>query len=90
MTELSLRLESPEDPALKPLLDRFVTYYSPKVPQMRGHVERLLETYGVPSPWDTGIVVVDGQGGSTTGKISPTGSFMEQAPTTAPLWLPGQ
>ena len=90
MTELSLRLESPEDPALKPLLDRFVTYYSPKVPQMRGHVERLLETYGVPSPWDTGIVVVDGQSGSTTGKISPTGSFMEQAPTTAPLWLPGQ
>lgn len=90
-TELTLRLETPDDPALKPLLDRFVHYYSPKVPQMRGFIEKLLKTFGAPSPWESVSVIT-----SSTLSSAASGTLWspaaEQAPATgaSKLWLPGQ
>ena len=91
MTELALRLEEPDDPALKPLLDRFVNYYSPKVPQMRGYVERMLESVGVPSPWESVSIVTAGNVPTAAG----SGVWTPDAPVAASsggskLWLPGQ
>ena len=90
MTELALRLEDPIDPALKPLLDRFVHYYSPKVPQMRGYIENMLKSFGVSSPWDSiSIVTSANVSGAEGGIWSPDA----QTPATASpskLWLPGQ
>ena len=84
MTELALRLEEPGDPALKPLLDRFVNYYSPKVPQMRGYVESMLANFGVPSPWNS-------ISSSTTSAIwSPDAPGATEANPPSKLWLPGQ
>lgn len=86
MTELALRLEEPGDPALKPLLDRFVNYYSPKVPQMRGYVESMLANFGVPSPWESISI-------TTTSAIwSPDAPAPAATAANPPskLWLPGQ
>ncbi len=91
MTELALRLEEPDDPALQPLFDRFVNYYSPKVPQMRGYVEQMLDSVGIPSPWEAvNIVTAD----SVSAAIS-SGVWTPDTPTAAAtggskLWLPGQ
>lgn len=84
MTELALRLEDPTDPALKPLLDRFVHYYSPKVPQMRGYIENMLHSYGVPSPWDAVTIVTS----ETAREIWSGDPAAPAAPSK--LWLPGQ
>lgn len=88
MTELALRLEEPNDSALKPLLDRFVHYYSPKVPQMRGYVENLLRSYDVPSPWESVSIIT-----SSSVEVS-SGLWNPDAPAASPnpskLWLPGQ
>lgn len=88
MTELALRLEDPSDPALKPLLDRFVNYYSPKVPQMRGYVEGMLKSYGVASPWESSIVTSSSMPGAG-GIWSPDAPASEPA-SQSKLWLPGQ
>ena len=85
MTELALRLEDPSDPALKPLLDRFVHYYSPKVPQMRGYIENMLESFGVPSPW----AAVSSVSTIASGVWSPD-AVAAAASSPSKLWLPGQ
>ncbi len=90
MTELALRLEEPSDPALMPLLDRFVNYYSPKVPQMRGYIENMLESFGIPSPWNAVSIVTSTSIPATIG----SGIWNPDAPAAAAnpskLWLPGQ
>lgn len=88
MTELALRLEDPTDAALKPLLDRFVHYYSPKVPQMRGYIENMLAQFGVPSPWDS-ISLVSASGAPAGGIWSPDAPAPAAAGQSK-LWLPGQ
>ena len=89
INELTVRLEEPSDPGLQPLLDRFVNYYSPKVPQMRGYVERMLESVGVPSPWESINIVTAGNIPAQTGGVWTSGT---PAAATAgnKLWLPGQ
>lgn len=87
MSELALRLEDPTDPALKPLLERFVNYYSPKVPQMRGYVEQMLERFGVPSPWESISIVSSASAAITSGVWTPEGT--EPAAGPSKLWLPG-
>jgi hypothetical protein len=90
MTELALRLEDPSDPALKPLLDRFVNYYSPKVPQMRGYVEGMLKSFGVASPWESvSIVTSAGMPAAGSGLWSPDAPA-PAASNPSKLWLPGQ
>ena len=88
MTELALRLEDPSDPALKPLLDRFVHYYSPKVPQMRGYIEQMLSTYGVPSPWESISIVTSASASVTSAVWSPNAPAPAASPSK--LWLPGE
>eukprot|EP00456_Euglypha_rotunda_P059487 TRINITY_DN496_c0_g1_i1.p1 TRINITY_DN496_c0_g1~~TRINITY_DN496_c0_g1_i1.p1 ORF type:complete len:716 (+),score=215.71 TRINITY_DN496_c0_g1_i1:4918-7065(+) len=88
MTELALRLEEPGDPALKPLLDRFVNFYSPKVPQMRGYIENMLAQFGVPSPWESISIV--GADGTPSGGLWNPDAPAATAPGQSKLWLPGQ
>ncbi|MBS0203252.1 MAG: hypothetical protein JSS49_10165 [Planctomycetes bacterium] len=91
MTELALRLEDPSDPALKPLLDRFVNYYAPKVPQMRGYVENMLANFGVSSPWDSVSILTPDSMLPTAGGIWSSDAPAESgANPPSKLWLPGQ
>jgi hypothetical protein len=87
LRELMMRLEDPGDPGLKPLVDKFVTFYSPKLPQMRPYLEQMFALAGVESPWaGSGIVTADSLGASG-GVWTP-----ESAATAAPagkLWVPG-
>jgi tetratricopeptide (TPR) repeat protein len=90
MTELALRLEEPSDPELKPLLERFVHYYSPKVPQMRGYVENILATFGVPSPWDSvSIVTSTSVTAAVAGGVWTPDAPAPAAASPSKLWLPG-
>lgn len=89
MAELGTRLEDPSDPQLKVLLSRFVNYYAPKVPQVRPHIEQMLESYGVPSPWESLDVMLS----SGVGSASPVWNPNSAEPVSAggsKLWLPGQ
>ena len=90
MNELVVRLEEPNDPELKTLLDRFVNYYSPKVPQMRGHIERMLESVGVPSPWESINVVTAGNAPASMGGVWTPGTPATAAAGGNKLWIPGQ
>lgn len=54
MAELDLRLESPDDPALAPLLSHLWSYYGGKLPRLRGHLQQLAEMHGVVPPWHVG------------------------------------
>jgi tetratricopeptide (TPR) repeat protein len=88
MVELGTRLEDPNDPELKVLLGRFVNYYAPKVPQVRPHIEQMLEAYGIPSPWESLDIVVP-SGISSSGIWNPGAA--EPVPAGgSKLWLPGQ
>jgi len=89
LTELALRLEDPSDPGLKPLLDRFVNYYSPKVPQMRGYIENMLASFGVPSPWESvSIVTASSVAAASSGVWTPDAPAPAANPSK--LWLPGE
>lgn len=88
MAELGILLEDPSDPKLKALLQRFVNYYGPKVPQIRPHIEQTLAAYDIPSPWDSlelGIVTPSG----VAGGIWTPGST-ETTTSSGKLWVPGQ
>jgi hypothetical protein len=86
LRELMMRLEDPTDPGLKPLLDRFVHYYGPKLPQVRPYLEQILSYAGVESPWTAGGIV-------TADSLSPGGSlWTPESAAAAPagkLWVPG-
>ena len=88
MAEFGMRLEDPSDPQLKKLLHRFVTYYGPKVPQIRPHIEQTLESFGVPSPWESLEFTSDAVVPSFSGIWSP--GTQDPAPATGKLWVPGQ
>lgn len=86
LRELLLRLEEPNDPGLKALTEKFVRYYSPKLPQMRPYLEQMFALAGLPSPWlETGLITPD--------SASPAGSLWtpgatEPAAAGSKLWLP--
>jgi len=81
--ELLGRLEDPSDPAIQPLLNKFATYYAPKLPQLRPHLEQILAVAGVESPWKAGVV--------TSSSAAPSGGLWTPEPAGAgKLWLPGQ
>ena len=89
MAELGARLEDPSDPELKVLLNRFVTYYAPKVPQIRPHIEQMLQGFGVPSPWNSVEISI----ATSLGSPEQRWSGEPTVPTAAggsKLWLPGQ
>lgn len=88
LRELLMRLEDPTDPGLKTLADKFVHYYSPKLPQMRPYLEQMFALAGVESPWSSsGIITADSVPAATPG-----GLWTPEAATAAPagkLWVPG-
>jgi tetratricopeptide (TPR) repeat protein len=88
MAELGTRLEDPSDPRLKTLLHRFVTYYGPKVPQIRPHIEQTLAAYNIPSPWESLDLINPAEMQDFGGIWSPGGS--EPVGTAKKLWIPGQ
>ncbi|RLS75341.1 MAG: hypothetical protein DWI02_12690 [Planctomycetota bacterium] len=88
MAELGTRLEDPSDPQLKTLLHRFVTYYGPKVPQIRPHIEQTLAAFGIPSPWESLEIITPAIDVSAGGIWSPGAA--EPAQAAGKLWVPGQ
>ena len=88
MAELALRLQDPSDPQLKQLLHRFVTYYGPKVPQIRPHIEETLEAFDIPSPWNS--IEIHAASSITSPSGIWSSGMQEPAPTGGKLWLPGQ
>jgi hypothetical protein len=88
MAELGLRLEDPQDPQLKDLLARFVHYYTPKVPQIRPHVEQMLAACGVPSPWESAGISIVGE--SSSSQLWKPDSAEPVPAGASKLWLPGQ
>ena len=88
MTEFGARLEDPSDPQLKPLLNRFVTYYAPKVPQIRQHIEQTLQAFDIPSPWSSVEIITPDSIPSLGGVWNP--SAPQTVPAAGKIWLPGQ
>lgn len=88
MAELGTRLEDPSDPQLKALLHRFVTYYSPKVPQIRPHIEQTLAAFDIPSPWESPEIIGAAGVPAFSGIWSPGAS--DPVATGGKLWVPGQ
>jgi hypothetical protein len=85
--ELSLRLEDPSDPALQQLTQKFVNYYTPKLPQMRSYLERVFELSGLPSPWQSGSLFVTDSVSSGGALWTPESA--EPATAGSKLWVPG-
>ena len=48
--ELALKLETPDDPELTPLIERLDRYYGPKLPQFRPYLLQILAVHGVDPP----------------------------------------
>ena len=88
MAEFGTRLEDPSDPQLKLLLSRFVNYYGPKVPQIRPHIERTLEDFNVPSPWESIEIVTSSHIPSSGGVWTPGSA--EPVSAGGKIWIPGQ
>ncbi len=89
LRELLTRLEDPTDPALKGLIDKFVHFYSPKLPQMRPYLEQMFAVAGVASPWASGILTPGDSGGPVGGGLWTPESETSAAGTGSKLWLPG-
>ncbi|HTN01014.1 MAG TPA: hypothetical protein VL132_04005 [Planctomycetaceae bacterium] len=89
--ELILRLEDPSDPGLRPLLNKFATYYSPKLPQLRPQLEGILAQLEVESPWSAGGLVMPGDRPAPGGVWQPGSPVAAGAESSGgKLWLPGQ
>ncbi len=88
LRELSFRLDDPEDPEVQTLLDRFSSYYLPKLPQLRETLDELLGAHGIEPPWDSASVATTGSAASAPGGIwTPDSASPEPGKS---LWIPGQ
>ena len=59
--ELALRLETPDDPELAPLIERLDGYYGPKLPQFRPYLRQILKAHDVDPPASIGAPADDGE-----------------------------
>lgn len=86
MRELTFRLETPDDPQLRGLLEDLWHHYGAKLPQLREYLVTLVETAGVQPPWDSAIVTpaTADIGGADEGWSQPADSGAGKK-----LWLPG-
>ena len=91
--ELALRLETPDDPALMPLIERLDRYYGPKLPQFRPYLTQILEVHDVTPP--PSVAVNAGSAEIATASAPPDagGVWTPGAPAAAggpkKLWVPG-
>ena len=76
--ELALRLETPDDPELTPLIERLDRYYGPKLPQFRPYLAQILAAHDVTPPE------------SVRSHLSAAEPEIEPEPDAAPsaLWTP--
>ncbi|MFH5805421.1 tetratricopeptide repeat protein [Alienimonas sp. DA493] len=95
--ELALRLETPEDPELMPLIERLDRYYGPKLPQFRPYLLQILAAHEVTPPRSIGTTQPDGAsaapGEADGGATSPGGVWTPDSASAAgeskKLWVPG-
>lgn len=87
LQELMLRLEDPHDPRLQPILQRFYSYYLPKLPDLQPYLQALLMSSGVQPPPDMGMAGAQPVGAAAGGLWTPG---QEAAGESKKLWLPGQ
>jgi tetratricopeptide (TPR) repeat protein len=81
MRELTLLIESPDDPRLPPLLEDLWHRYGSKLPQLREYLVTIVEAAGVKPPWEAAILT-PGSGGESWSQAAPAGGEKK-------LWLPG-
>jgi tetratricopeptide (TPR) repeat protein len=81
MRELTLRIESPDDPQLRPLLEDLWRHYGSKLPQLREYLVTLVEAAGVKPPWEAAILT-PGSAAQSWSQETPMGGEKK-------LWLPG-
>ncbi len=88
MRELTLRIEDPDDPHLRSLLDDLWKNYGAKLPQLREYLVTIVNAADMTPPWDTAIVT-PATSGSFAGE-----SWQAAAPDAGgerkKLWLPGE
>lgn len=92
LRELLMRLEEPSDPGLANLSKKFVTYYGPKLPQMRPYVEQMFALAGAPSPWSSPSIITADSLPEASGGLWTPGSAANPAPAAgggSGLWVPG-
>ena len=100
--ELALRLETPDDPELAPLIERLDRYYGPKLPQFRPYLMQILAAHDVDPPESVRVAAATGGPAAGTaaalepavaGGVSPGGVWTPDAPAREAagqkLWLPG-
>ncbi|NNJ25568.1 hypothetical protein [Alienimonas chondri] len=93
--ELALRLETPDDPELTPLIERLDRYYGPKLPQFRPYLLQILAAHDVAPPPSVAANAAPEASGGAAGKTSAGGVWT--AGSDAPddggeakkLWVPG-
>lgn len=94
--ELALRLETPDDPELTPLIELLDRYYGPKLPQFRPYLLQILDVHGVTPPASLKYAApaeVTEPEPETTGSLSTGGVWTPDAPAREgaeqKLWVPG-
>ena len=95
--ELALRLETPDDPELAPLIERLDRYYGPKLPQFRPYLLQILAAHSVEPPASVRDAAPAGEADDLNlppvGATSPGGVWTPDAPAREAagqkLWLPG-
>ena len=95
--ELAIRLSEPDDPQIPVMLERFRTYYLPKLPHLAEVLGEMLSRAKYPNPFEGGLGVPTAVGdsvGDMEGTQSPGGVW---TPGSTPppgggqkLWMPGQ
>ncbi|MDA0833884.1 MAG: hypothetical protein O2955_12925 [Planctomycetota bacterium] len=90
MREVVVRVEDPDDPALKPLLQHMWDYYGTKIPDLRQYLTTMLSTLKITPPWEgSRLVTGTGDASNVSGVWSPE-SQQTPEPGTSKLWMPGQ
>ena len=91
MRELTVRLQSPDDAALKPLVTRLMQYYGPKIPKFEGLLNELLTAHGAELPkMLSETIVTSGSDSTSSASGLWTPGSTEQGAGEKKLWVPGQ
>ncbi len=89
--ELALRLETPDDPELVPLIERLDRYYGPKLPQFRPYLMQILAAHDVTPP--ASVAANDAPPAPAVAAESTGGAWTPDAPAAVgdskTLWTPG-
>jgi hypothetical protein len=83
--ELMLRFKFGPEAALESILQKFFSYYVPKIPDLRGILESLLKDYGADLRLSAPAVLTP-----ETAAASPHFGPEREATAAGKLWLPGQ